>query len=64
VIKVWLVVYLSWPGWGAHHDRSPFHSMESCLEALDKVKIVFPQGADENEWVGAAYCSTNEKVGL
>jgi hypothetical protein len=54
-----LVIYISTGGHGGLKDSTPFPSMKECLLALSAVKIVMPNGA-ENEATGTAYCATDD----
>ena len=50
-----LVIVLFTSGWGSHTSHNEFESMSKCLETLKEVKIVIPNGA-ENEGGAIAYC--------
>lgn len=55
-MKAFLVIVMIIGGHGSFKSSTEMPSMDACLKALAEVKIVIPNG-DENESGAVAFCS-------
>ncbi|MDP3938246.1 MAG: hypothetical protein Q8R92_08930 [Deltaproteobacteria bacterium] len=62
-MNAFLVIVMIVSGHGTFQSSTEMPSMEACLKVLSEVKIVIPNGA-ENESAAVAFCSTEDHGGL
>ena len=58
-LPAFLVIVILSTGHGSFKSSTEMPSMDACIKALSAVKIVAPNG-DENEGMAVAFCSTED----